>query len=108
MGVPRVKPVTVILWIAFGLVAMMHGPLEMAGDLAGSLSCLAGVAVMGNSGESAVSVAPDGELACRWIRRTGDLPLVTVAKAGLARLKGRPRNEAIKQKMPGGELRSRK
>jgi len=102
--VPRVKPVFVMLWIAFGLVAMMHGPLDVPGDFAESLSCLAGVAVMGNSGESAVSVAPDGESACRWIRRTGDIPLVTIAKVGIPRLKCMPTNAVIKQKMPGGEL----
>lgn len=102
--VPRVKPVFVILWIAFGLVAMMHGPLDVPGDFAESLSCLAGVAVMGNSGESSVSVTPDGESACRWISRTGNIPPVTIAKSSYTRLMCMPTNAVIKQKIPGGEL----
>lgn len=102
--VPSLKPVVVIMWIAFGLVAVMHGPLDALGDLAGSFSCLAGVAVMGDSEESVKSVAPLGVPACPLMRRTGNLPLVILAKSAFPRLKCRPANVAIKQKLPGGEL----
>ena len=102
--VALVKSVVVIIWIAFGLAAMMHAPVEALGDFADGLSCMAGVAVMGHSGESATPQALHGLPACRLISRMGILPLVPIAKSGFHRSKPRLSIPVIKQKMPGDEL----
>jgi hypothetical protein len=104
IGVPRVKPIFVIVWITFGLVAMEHCPLDSLGDFADSLSCLAGIAVMGNSNEPPQSDDSHGELACRVINRTKSIAPVAIAKFGFHRLTSWTTIPSIKQKKQGGEL----
>ncbi|MCX6880732.1 MAG: hypothetical protein NTW21_44040 [Verrucomicrobia bacterium] len=98
------RPVFVIVWITFGLVAIMHCPLDALGDFSDSLSCLAGVAVMGNAGEPAKSEDAHGESACRLINRTGNIVPVAIASFGFSRITRWPTIQAIKQQEPGDEL----
>ncbi|MCX6873040.1 MAG: hypothetical protein NTW21_04425 [Verrucomicrobia bacterium] len=98
------KPIFVIVWIAFGLVAMAHCPLDALGDFSESLSCMAGVAATGHSGESVKSDDSHGELACRVINRTKSIAPVAMAKFDCSRLTRWPTIPAIKQKELGGEL----
>jgi len=99
-----VKPIFVIVWITFGLVAMGHCPLDSLGDFADSLSCLAGIAVMGNSGEPVKSDDSYGESTCRLINRTKSIAPVSIAKSGCLRLTGWTTIPSIKQKKQGGQL----
>jgi hypothetical protein len=102
--VTRVKSIFVIVWITFGLVALGHGPLDALGGFAESLSCLAGVAVMGNSGGPVQADDSCGESACRLINRTKSIAPVPIARFGFSRLTRWPMIPAIKQKKPDGEL----
>jgi hypothetical protein len=102
--VPRVKPIFVIVWIAFGLVAMAHCPLDALGDFSESLSCMAGAVAAGHSAESVESDDSHGALACRLINRTKGVAPVAIAKSDYSRLTRWPTNAAIKRKMPGGEI----
>jgi hypothetical protein len=102
--VPRVKQIFVIVWIAFGLVALAHCPLDALGDFPESLSCMVGVAVMGNSAEPVKSDDSHGALACRVTNRTTSIAPVAIAKFGFARVTRWPTIPAIKPKEPGHEL----
>jgi hypothetical protein len=65
---------------------MAHGSLDALGDFSESLSCMAGVAVTGNSAESVKSDHSHGELTCRLINRTKSIAPVAIAKLGCFRL----------------------
>ena len=104
LRVPRVKPVVVIMWIAFGLIALLHGPVDALGDFAESLSCMAGAAVMGNPGESAHSELPDGGSACRVTKRSAILPRAAVVISGFLRSQRWPTITAIQPITPDDAL----
>jgi hypothetical protein len=86
------------------LVALGHYPLDALGGIADSLSCMAGVAVMGNSGEPVQTPDSYGESACRLINRTKSIAPVAIAKFSFSRLTRWPMIPAIKQKKQDGEL----
>jgi len=102
--VTRVKSTLVLVWITLGLVALGHGPLDALGGFADSLSCMAGVAVMGNSGGLVQADDSYDESACRLINRTKSIAPVSIAKFGFSCLTRWPMIQAIKQKKPDGEL----
>jgi len=102
--VTRAKSIFVIVWITLGLVALGHGPLDAMGGFADSLSCMAGVAVMGNSGGLVQADDSYGESACRLINRTKSIAPVSIAKFGFSCLTRWAMIPAIKQKKPDSEL----
>jgi hypothetical protein len=96
--VPRVKSFIFIFWIVFGLIALMHGPLNLLGDFAEGFSCIAGVAVMDHSDKSTENEAPFGVLAYRRSHHMGNLPQVVHTQFGLPRAQNGPAIGKIKQK----------
>jgi hypothetical protein len=102
--VPRVKSAVIILWIAFGLIALMHGPFELLGDFAEGFSCMTGVAVIGHSDESTESDSPFEGLACRRARHMGNLPKTANTMSGLAHAQHGDAMAESKQKSPDSQL----
>lgn len=86
------------------MIALAHGPFDALSGFADSLSCMAGVAVMGDSGGLVQADDSYGESACRLINRTKIIAPVSIAKIGFSCLTRWPVVPAIKQEMPDGEL----
>jgi hypothetical protein len=82
---PRVKPLVVCCWIAFGLVAAIHWSLDAPGDLANDFYCWATAVTMHDPGvpvkhESASAVTAR-RVGCR---ASHPMPIVT-AECGFPR-----------------------
>lgn len=104
IAVPRVKSAVIILWIAFGLIALMHGPFELLGDFAEGFSCITSVAVIDHTDESTESDSPFGGLACRRSHPMGNLQPDSHARFGLSRAQHGSAIAEIKKKSPDPQL----
>ena len=80
--VPRIKQVVAIMSLAFGWLAMLHGPVDALSDWVDAASSLGGIAVM-HVDEPAKLDGSQGGPATRWVIRTGNLPWVAIPKSGL-------------------------
>jgi hypothetical protein len=102
--VTRAKSIFVIVWITLGLVAVGHGPLDALGVFADSLSCIAGFAVVGNSGGLVQADDSYNESVCRLISRSKNIASASISQFAFSRLTRREMIPAIKQEKQDGEL----
>jgi len=91
----------VMTWITFGLIAVMHGPLDALSDSAESLSSYLGsISVMSISGEA----GSYGDSHCLSAKRSGTITLAAIEKPALTHSARWPKIPVIKLNKPRGNL----
>ena len=101
---PRVKPLVVCCWIAFGLIAALHGPLEAAGELANDFFCWVAAVTLHDPGEPVKHESAFAVSAHRLGGRPARPQPVSMSGAGFLQVRQCHTVPAIPQCKPDGGI----